>query len=91
MADFGSLKKRSKLGKPPSMEQAKNNIQLPESHEVAENIDGRSLRKTNRTHQLATRVKYEFYRKVKGMAFDEDITIAELLEKAIAKYEESNR
>ncbi len=88
MADFSNLKKINRLGLPPKANEIKNNLQLPESHDVVEDlIDGRTLKKTGRTHQLATRVKFDFYKRVKRLALDNDITIAELLEKAIDSYE----
>lgn len=87
MADFSSLKKKSKLGVPPRVEDVKNNLNMPETYEVQnQHVDGRSLRKTGRTHQLATRVTYDFYTLVRQIAFDEKITIAELLEKSIDCY-----
>lgn len=88
MADFSNLLKKNRLGAPPQVSEIKNNLQLPESLEASENlIDKRSLRKTGRTHQLSTRVKFEFYKRVKRLALDMDITIAELLEKAIDSFE----
>jgi hypothetical protein len=88
MADFSNLLKKNRLGAPPQVSEIKNNLQLPESLETSESlIDKRSLRKTGRTHQLATRVKFEFYKRVKRLALDMDITIAELLEKAIDSFE----
>lgn len=91
MADFSNLLKKNRLGAPPQVSEIKNNLQLPESLEASENlIDKRSLRKTGRTHQLATRVKFEFYKRVKRLALDMDITIAELLEKAIDSFEKDS-
>lgn len=88
MADFSNLKKKNRLGLPPQASEIKNNLQLPECLDVADDqIDRRTLKKTGRTHQLATRVKFEFYKRVKRLALDNDITIAELLEKAIDSYE----
>lgn len=91
MADFSTLKKKSKFGPPPCVEDVKDNLDLPESHvnEHSQLLDGRSLRKTGRTHQLATRVTYDFYREVKQLSLDENIKIAELLERAIRLYQNS--
>ena len=50
-------------------------------------IDGRTLRATGRTEQLATRVTAEFGRKVREIAARDGIKIAVLFEKAIASYE----
>lgn len=91
MADFGSLRKKNRLGVPPQKGEIKNNLQLPETHDESQVLlDGRSKRRTGRTHQLATRVRFDFYKKVKQIALDEDITIAELLEKAVEKYQDSS-
>lgn len=91
MADFSTLKKKNRLGEPPQITEIKNNLQLPESHDVAEDlIDKRTLKKTGRTHQLATRVKFEFYKRVKRLALENDITIAELLEKAIDSFDKDS-
>lgn len=88
MADFSNLKKKNRLGLPPQVSEVKNNLLLPESHELsADLIDKRTLKKTGRTHQLATRVRFEFYKRVKRLALDNDITIAELLERAVDSYE----
>ncbi|CAO5681457.1 MAG: hypothetical protein HEEMFOPI_01506 [Holosporales bacterium] len=90
MADFSGLKKKSKLGVPPSVEEVKNNLNMPETYDNNnQNVDGRTLRKTGRTHQLATRVTYDFYTLVRQIAFDEKITIAELLEKSIDSYQKT--
>lgn len=71
MADFSGLKKRSKWGVHPSSEDVKNNLNMPEIYDNNnQHIDGRSLRKTGRTHQLATRVTYDFYTQVRKIAFD---------------------
>lgn len=86
MADFSHLRKKNRLGAPPPEHEIKNNLQRPESYDSAAPIDGRTLRKTGRTHQLATRVRPEFYKQIKIMAAHEGITIAELIEKAVEAY-----
>ena len=67
-----------------SWEEIKNNLVQPE---IFDNQDGRSKKKTGRTHQLATRVTFEFYRRVRMIASRDNLKIVELLEKAIDVYE----
>ena len=50
-------------------------------------IDGRSMRRTNRTVQFATRVTPEFDRRVRAIAMEESLLIVEVLEKALNAYE----
>jgi predicted DNA-binding ribbon-helix-helix protein len=84
MNNFDKLKKRATLGAPPTSSEIKNNLQQPETLEY---VDGRTLRKTGRTHQLSTRVTDEFYKNIKMIAARDGIKIVELLEKAVALYE----
>jgi ribosomal protein S8E len=51
MVNINKLKKKSRLGTPPSSNEIKNNLHQPEV--LGEAIDRRTLRKTGRTHQLA--------------------------------------
>jgi hypothetical protein len=93
MSDLSALKKRSRLGMlkgaaPPQPEAVRNNLEQPE-HAPAEEVDGRTLKKTGRTHQLATRVTPEFYRRVRQLAAQDDLKIVELLERAIDAYEQA--
>ena len=83
MVDISKLRKNDRLGEPPAITEVKNNLQLPENL----TLDQRSLRKTGRVHQLATRVHPEFYYKVKSIAVRDRLKIVELLEKAIDCYE----
>ncbi|MBM1172832.1 hypothetical protein [Microvirga arabica] len=50
-------------------------------------LDGRSLRATNRTHQFATRIKLETHKQMKRIVARDGITLGELIEKAIEAYE----
>ena len=50
-------------------------------------IDGRSMRRTNRTVQFATRVTPEFDRRVRAIAIKEGLLIVEVLERALQIYE----
>lgn len=86
MNNFDKLKKRTTLGAPPSSGEIKNNLQQPETIDY---IDGRTLRKTGRTHQLSTRVTDDFYRQMKMIAARDGIKLVELLEKAVYLYEKN--
>ena len=50
-------------------------------------IDGRSMRRTNRVVQFATRVTPEFDQRVRAIAMEEGLLIVEVLEKALNVYE----
>lgn len=104
MADLSGLKSRSKLGAPPSPEEASQNITAPEvapaplskpsttavdePDEVKPRRDMRSARRTNRTLPFSTKVSPEFDRRVREVAFRDSLMLCELLEKALAAYEQ---
>jgi hypothetical protein len=50
-------------------------------------LDGRSLRRSNRVIQFATRVTPEFDQRVRAIAMREGLLIVEVLERALAAYE----
>jgi len=50
-------------------------------------MDGRTMRKTNRTLQLATKVKPEFDDALRTIALDEGILIVEVLERSLDLYQ----
>jgi hypothetical protein len=50
-------------------------------------LDGRSLRRSNRIVQFATRVTPEFDRRIREIARDEHLLIVEVLERALEAYE----
>jgi predicted DNA-binding ribbon-helix-helix protein len=89
MIDVSKLKKHTRLGTPPSVNSVKDNIAQPEVIDIE--VDGRTLKKTGRTHQLATRVTPDFYDKVRSLAARDRLKIVELLEKAIELYENNSR
>lgn len=90
MVDFSKLTKNSKLGDPPSIEEVQNNLELPEIFENPRQAqDGRTLRKTERTHQISTRVTLEFYQRLRVIAARDRLKIVEVIEKAIEIYESS--
>ena len=52
-------------------------------------VDKRTLNKTGRTHQLGTRVRKDFLRKLKSIARKEKIKYVEVLERALECYEKN--
>src|SRR5215471_1692932 len=59
----------------------------PQPHEAQYRIDGRSLRRTGRTLQLATRVSWEFDDKLRRIAQRDGLKLVEVLERALEAYE----
>jgi hypothetical protein len=86
MADLSNFKKKN-LGAPPSLSDAGDNLSAPEIAPLDDYVDGRTQRKTGRTEQLATRVTFDFHKKVKMLAARDELKIVELLEKSIDLYE----
>jgi hypothetical protein len=86
MADLSKFKKKN-LGTPPPLSDAGDNLSAPEIAPLDDYVDGRTMRKTGRTEQLATRVTSEFHKKVKMLAARDELKIVELLEKSIDLYE----
>jgi hypothetical protein len=68
-----------KLPAPPPLEVAPENLRAPETA-PAPSMDGRSMRATGRTKQLATRVREEFYDDLKIYAAKHRLKIVEVLE-----------
>ena len=93
MADVSKLKKTaSRLGPPPSVEDASKNLSAPEMAPVAPvqvkaRRDGRTLRRTGRTVTFATRVSPEFDERIRDIAEEEGLMLVEVLEQALAAYE----
>src|SRR5215471_12189942 len=56
-----------------------------------ERIDGRTLRKTGRTVQFATRVSMEFDDRLRRLAQHDGLKLCEVLERALEAYEASRR
>ena len=54
-------------------------------------IDGRSLRRTGRTLQLATRVSWEFDDKLRRIAQRDGLKLVEVLERALEAYEAARK
>lgn len=107
MANLTKLKRRSSLGAPPSLEEASRNLTAPEIVPAPEagakqaanavsrsgqgRIDGRSLRKTGRTVQFATKVSPEYDEKLRLIAQRDSLNICVLLEKSLDAYEEARK
>jgi len=93
MADLSKLKQRkSALPAPPAPEEASPNLAAPEHAPAlprSARIDGRTLRKTNRTVQFATRVTEEFDARLRAIAQRDGILLVEVLEQALDAYEAS--
>ena len=103
MADVSKLKQRRTLGTPPPPAEASTNLTQPEIPEPVggtspgrrnlavefgeARIDGRTLRRSNRVVQFATRVTPEFDRRVRAIAMREGLLIVEVLEQALDVYE----
>jgi hypothetical protein len=85
MADFKKM--RRNLPSPPTAEEAPKNLTAPE---VAP-TDGRSAKATGRTHQLATRVRMDFYDELKLYAAQNRLKLVEVLEQAFAALKEKRK
>lgn len=96
MADTSKLKRRSSLPAPPAIDEASPNLEAPEhapasppSAPRASRVDGRTLRKSHRTIQFATRVTDEFDTRLREIAQRDGLLLVEVLEKALDAYEAS--
>jgi len=63
----------------------------PQPHDTPYRIDGRSLRRTGRTLQLATRVSWEFDDKLRRIAQRDRLKLVEVLERALDAYEAARK
>ena len=106
MADVSKLKQKPRrLGAPPAVNEASDNLTAPEVAPVAPapapvavvaapkasaRRDGRSMRRTGRTVTFATRVSQEFDSRVREIAEQEGLMLVEVLEHALAAYEREN-
>ena len=59
----------------------------PALGEAQPRLDGRSMRRTNRTVQFATRVTPEFDRQIRAIAQRDGLMIVEVLERALDAFE----
>lgn len=85
MVDVSKLKNRR--GNPPASSSVKDNLRQPETGAVI--TDWRSLRASGRTAQLATRIKPEALARLRQLAARDEITMAEVIERALDLYASS--
>ncbi|MGE5421617.1 MAG: hypothetical protein ACM3O2_00150 [Syntrophothermus sp.] len=100
MAEFKKFAKR-RLPPPPPPEDASTTLQEPEVAPAAaapapkeseqKKIDARTLRKTGRTIQFATRVTERFDRQFRAVAKRDNVMLATLLELALEAYENNRK
>ena len=88
MNDWQKLKKR-KLEAPPTLDEITSHLQTPEV--IGGKLDKRTLRKTGRTEQFATRVSKEWLEKVRGISEKENLKLVEVLEKMLERYEKHRK
>lgn len=91
MVDMSKLKRRT-LPAPPPLDEASPNLQAPEHAPAAHprgklRVDGRSLRRSNRTVQFATRVTPEFDDRIRAIAERDGLLLVEVMELALEAYE----
>lgn len=65
-----------------------NCVRIVKEEEKPKKLDKRILNKTGRTHQLGTRVKKEFLKKLKLISRKEKLMYVEVLERALDCYAE---
>jgi hypothetical protein len=94
MASFPKTKRS--LPEPPPATEASNNLAAPEhapspriSNVITGRLDGRSLRRSGRTVQFATRVTPEFDSRIRNLADTRKMLIVEILEEALDLFEAS--
>lgn len=90
MADFKKTVRRN-LPPPPAEAEAPDNLRAPETAPQAPAVDGRTLRATGRTKQLATRVREEFYDELKIYAARHRLKLVEVLERGHEALKELDR
>lgn len=92
MVDVSKLKRRS-LPPPPAPEEASPNLTAPEHGPAphvppaARRVDGRSIRRSNRTVQFATRVTQQFDDRIRAIAERDGLLLVEVMERALEAYE----
>lgn len=85
MADLKKL--RRNLPPPPAAAEAPANLSEPENAPS----DGRSAKATGRTHQLATRVRADFYDEIRLYAAEHRLKLVEVLEQSFAALKEKRK
>lgn len=95
MTDFSKMPKarRSNLPAPPAPDEASLNLEAPEHAPASPvvppkaRIDGRTLRRSHRTIQFATRVSPEFDQRIRAIAERDNKLLVQVLEDALDAYE----
>lgn len=91
MNEFAKIKNRKpkgRLGPPPAIEFAPENLTQPETAPLSpDGMDGRSKRATGRTEQFATRITPELKKWLKIESATSGMSQAELLERMQESYE----
>ena len=92
MADVSKLKQKParRLGPPPAVNEASENLSAPEVAPVAPApvaAPQATLRRTGRTVTFATRVSPEFDERIRDIAEEKGLMLVEVLEQALAAYE----
>ena len=104
MADVSKLKQKTarRLGLPPAVDEASENLSAPEVAPVAPVMaavaapqaatsprrrDGRSMRRTGRTVTFATRVSQQFDERIRDIAEQKGLMLVEVLEQALEALE----
>lgn len=90
MADFRKLARRT-LPPPPDPTEIPENLHAPETAPEASSVDGRSLRSTGRTRQLATRVREDFHDDLRTYAATHRLKLVEVLEQAFEALKKQDR
>ena len=91
MANAEALKKRKSNLPPPPVDEVSENIHPRQPVDSAgyERADARSFRRTGRTIQFNIRVTPDFDMQVREIAQRERLTLAEVLERAMALYDQN--
>ena len=63
----------------------------PEPEKASSRLDGRSMRRSGRTVQFATRVSPDFDHRVRRIAIRDRLLLVEVLERALDAYERSRK
>jgi len=87
---MATLKKKNRLGTPPTKSEVLNNLTEPEAAPALQMgqkaVDKRTLRKTGMTEQFNTRVSKEFLKSLRATAKDEGRTLGKILELSLNAY-----
>ena len=90
MADFSKVKKKNKLGTPPSPSNTKGNLDQPEVAPAVEPTKkisrGQGRPKTDKTERLSTKLRPEFKKALKQLSLDLDKDIGDIIEEAVTAY-----